>query len=208
MAIFLLIRHGENDFVGKRLAGHLPGIHLNEKGRQQAELIASMLCHAPIKAVYTSPLERAIETAEPLSQALGLSINLREGLSEVNFGAWQGRTTKQLRRLKLWKAAQKTPSLIRFPGGESFIKAQERVCREIEAIQAQHDEKDMVTCFSHSDVISLAIAHYLGLPLDNFHRISVNTASMTVLILPKEGPPVLGAVNQAFELKFDKSPGH
>ncbi|MBE0696285.1 MAG: histidine phosphatase family protein, partial [Anaerolineaceae bacterium] len=75
MTTLLLIRHGENSMVGKRLAGRLPDVHLNEKGKQEAEQLAKVLGKAPIKAVYSSPLERAVETAEPLAQVLNLPIN-------------------------------------------------------------------------------------------------------------------------------------
>ncbi len=204
MAIFLLIRHGENDFVGKRLAGHLPEVHLNEKGRQQAALIAQTLSKAPIKAIYSSPLERAVETATPLAQALNLPVGIRPGLIEIDFGRWQGKTGKQMRRLKLWKVVQENPSQMRFPGGESFAEAQQRIHQEIEAIQRAHEEHDLVACFSHNDAISLAVAYYLGLPLDNFQRLSFGTATMTALFLGKEGPPHLGPISQAFELNFEK----
>ena len=204
MPIFLLIRHGENDFVGKRLAGRLPGVHLNEKGRQQAALIAQTLSKAPIKAIYSSPLERAVETATPLAQAFNLPVNLRSGLMEIDFGRWQGKTHKQMHRLKLWKVVQEQPSQMRFPGGESFAEAQQRLSEEIEAIKATHEEQDLVACFSHSDAISLVVAHYLGLPLDHFQRLSIGTASMTTLFLGKEGPPHLGSISQAFEFHFEK----
>ena len=203
MPIFLLIRHGDNDYVGRRLAGHLPGVHLNEKGRQQAELIAKILCKAPIKAIYSSPLERAIETATPLAQALNLPVCIRPGLIEINFGRWQGKTGKQMRRLKLWKVVQETPSQMRFPDGESFVDAQERLRQEIEAIREAHDDKDLVVCFSHNDAISLVIAFYLGLPLDHFQRLSFGTASMTVLSLFKDSIPHVGPIGQAFEVNFE-----
>ena len=203
MAVFLLIRHGENDFVGKRLAGHLPGVHLNEKGRQQAALIAQTLSKAPIKAVYSSPLERAVETATPLAQTLSLPVCIRPGLIEIDFGRWQGKTGKQMRRLKLWKVVQESPSQMRFPSGESFVEAQQRLCQEIEAIKGAHEENDLVACFSHSDAISLVVTHYLGLPLDNFQRLSIGIASMTVLFLGKDGPPRLGPISQAFEISFE-----
>ena len=204
MPVFLLIRHGENDFVGKRLAGHLPGVHLNEKGRQQAALIAQTLSKAPIKAIYSSPLERAVETATPLSQALNLPVSIRPGLIEIDFGRWQGKTGKQMRRLKLWKVVQESPSQMRFPGGESFVEAQQRLHQEIEAIKEAHEEHDLVACFSHNDAISLVVAHYLGLPLDNFQRLSFGTATLTVLFLGKDGHPHLGPIGQAFELNFEK----
>ena len=60
MSIILFIRHGTNDFVGKRLAGRLPDVHLNEHGRQQAQVVAQALCRLPFKAIYSSPLDRAV----------------------------------------------------------------------------------------------------------------------------------------------------
>jgi len=74
MATLLLIRHGENDFVGRRLAGHLPGVHLNAKGRYQAEAVAAMLRHEPVIAIYSSPMERTMETAGPLARDLYLPV--------------------------------------------------------------------------------------------------------------------------------------
>ena len=83
MPTVLLIRHGENDFVKKgRLAGRKPGVHLNERGRAQAENLAKALAKTPIKAVYSSPLERTVETAEPIAKAQKLKVIKREGLNE------------------------------------------------------------------------------------------------------------------------------
>ena len=108
-----------------------------------------------------------------------------------------------MRRLKLWKVVQENPSQMRFPSGESFVEAQQRLCQEIEAIKGAHEENDLVACFSHSDAISLVVTHYLGLPLDNFQRLSIGIASMTVLFLGKDGPPRLGPISQAFEISFE-----
>jgi len=202
MTTLLLIRHGQNDFVGRRLAGRLPGVHLNEHGRQQAQTIALALCKAPIKAIYTSPLERAVETAEPLSQALNLPIQIRPGLIELDFGKWTGKTGKQLARTKLWKVVQETPSKMVFPAGESFVQAQQRIAADLESIAALHDDKDLVACFSHSDAIKLAVAYFLGMPLDNFQRLAIDVTSITSLILPKEGPPRFWLINQILGLEF------
>jgi len=202
MTTLLLIRHGLNDYVGKRLAGRLPGVHLNEAGRKQAQAIAGLLCKAPVKAIYSSPLERAVETAEPLAQALNLPIQIRPGLMEIDFGEWVGKTGKQMARTKLWKAVQETPSLARFPGGESFAEAQQRISAELSQIAAAHDEKDMLVCVSHSDAIKLAVAHFLGMPLDNFQRLSIDTTSITALILPKEGQPRFWLINQRLGVEF------
>ena len=111
MPTFLLIRHGENEYVAKgRLAGRLPGVHLNENGKKQAEAVAKAFVKAPIKAIYSSPMERCMQTAEPLAAALGLEINASQGLIEVDFGSWQDKTLKQLQRRKLWKVVQSNPS--------------------------------------------------------------------------------------------------
>ncbi|MDD5370156.1 MAG: histidine phosphatase family protein [Anaerolineaceae bacterium] len=204
MTILLLIRHGENDYVGKRLAGRRPDVHLNDRGRQQAQLLAQVLCHAPIRAIYSSPLDRAIETAEPLARELDLPIQPRDGLMEIDFGGWVGKTIGQMRRTNLWKLVQNHPSQVRFPAGESFSEAQARLSTELTAIAATHQPDQMVACFSHSDAIKLAVAHFIGLPLDKFQRLGVSTASITVLVLPAEGDPHLANLNQV--LNFDLRP--
>jgi len=182
MPTILLIRHGENEYVKKgRLAGRLPGVHLNENGRKQAEEIAKTLENAPIKAVYSSPLDRTMETAEPIARVKGLEIIPREGLTEIDFGEWQDKTLKSLQRLKLWKVVQGRPSMMRFPGGETFAEAQHRVVQELNSLASQHEPHDLIVCVSHSDLIKLAASFYLGQPLDLFQRIMVGTASITTL---------------------------
>ncbi len=133
MPVILLIRHGENDYVKKnRLAGRYPGCAPECKWPGTGRALAEKLGDAPIKAIYSSPLERALETAAPLAQALGQEVQLRDGLIEVDFGEWQDQRLKALSRTKLWKAVQGLPSRMRFPGGETFADAQQRICREIE----------------------------------------------------------------------------
>lgn len=180
MTILLLIRHGENDFIGKGLAGRLPGVHLNDRGRLQAEMLAEHLGKAPIKTIYSSPLERALETAQPLAERLGLEIQTRPGLIEVDYGEWEGKAFRQLKRLKLWKTIQTSPAGVRFPGGESLQDAQQRVCKEIETLAGFHEQKDVIACVTHADVIRLSTAYFLGMRLDDFQRLSVSIASMTV----------------------------
>jgi probable phosphomutase (TIGR03848 family) len=192
MPTFLLIRHGENDFVKKgRLAGRLPEVHLNEKGRKQALALAEKLASAPIKAIYSSPLERAIETAEPLAKALGLEIIPRPGLLETDCGEWQGQTVKRLARLKLWKMLHQAPSLFRFPGGESVTECQQRMVREIEALRQLHAPDDLVVCVGHSDPLKELVAFYIGLPLDHFQRLSISPASITALCIVEDGSRLL-----------------
>jgi probable phosphoglycerate mutase len=192
MTTILLIRHGENNMVGKRLAGRLPDVHLNERGKKQAQQVAEALSKAPIKAIYSSPLERAVETAEPLAQTLGLAIQVRPGLLDTDVGEWEGLHLKKLRKLPLWKQVQELPSQVRFPGGESFLELQERLVREIDAIRRAHKQKDLLVVVFHSDPIKLVLAHFLGLPLDNFQKLSVAAGSVSILVAGKSGGMLAG----------------
>lgn len=199
MPTLLLIRHGENDYVKKkRLAGRMEGVHLNDKGRAQAQALADHLAKAPIKAVYSSPLERTMETAGPIAEALGLEVIPRPGLLETHYGTWQGKTLKQLQRRKLWKVVQKAPSLARFPEGESFAETQQRISCEIESICSDHKPKDLIVCVGHADPIKLAVAYYLGLPLDLFQRLIVAPASISAIHIGESGSRLL-------TLNFDPS---
>jgi probable phosphomutase (TIGR03848 family) len=188
MPTLLLIRHGENDFLKQnRLPGRLPDIHLNQRGREQAAALAETLKAYPIKAIYSSPLERAVETAGPLAQALGLPIQLRPGLQDSDVGEWQGMHLSKLRKLPLWKQVQEQPSTFRFPGGESFMDIQERMVREIDAIRRTHKQKDMLAIIFHADPIKLVLAHFLGLPMDNFQKFGVAAGSVSILVVGKSG---------------------
>ena len=201
MTTILLIRHGENEYVAKgRLAGRLPGVHLNDKGCHQAEAVAAALKNAPIKAVYSSPLERCTETAQPLADALKLEVIPREGLLEIDFGDWQDKTLKQLRRRKLWKVVQGNPARMEFPNGETFANAQIRITQELEALSKIHGPKEMIACFSHSDIIRLAVAYYIGTPLDLFQRIAVSPASISTIHLSEMGVRVIN-VNHGASLE-------
>lgn len=191
MPTLLLIRHGLNDFVGKRLAGRLPDVHLNDKGRAQAAAIANSLAKLQIKAVYSSPLERAMETAFPLAESKKLEVVPHPGLLEVDFGEWQGKTFFQMHHMKLWPLVRQHPSQVRFPRGESFVEAQQRVVASLEDIRSKYQKRDIIACFSHSDSIRLALAHYLNMPLDSFQRISVDPASINGIYFGKEHIQVL-----------------
>lgn len=201
MTIVLLIRHAENDMLEKRLAGRLPGVHLNEKGRQQAETLANALAEAPIKGIYSSPLERAVETAAPLAEKLKLPVQIRQGLIEVDFGSWEGKPMNYLRSLKQWKEVREAPATHSFPGGESIAKIQKRASEELTDIISGYDDADYIACFSHSDTIRLLIAHYLNMPLNDFRRLNIDTASITILLLGKGRPRLLN-YNQVIPFKL------
>jgi probable phosphomutase (TIGR03848 family) len=194
MATLLLIRHGENEYTRTgKLAGWTKGVSLNDAGRQQAESLAERLKGAPIKHVYSSPLERARETAAPLARALRLPVKVHPGLGEIRYGRWTGRSLKVLARTKLWRVVQMAPSAMQFPGGESMRAAQLRIVDALDEIARAHP-KDVTAVVFHSDPIKLAVAYYLGMPLDLFQRIMISTASVTVVRVG-QGPPSLVKLN-------------
>jgi probable phosphoglycerate mutase len=204
MPILLLIRHGENEYVKTgKLAGRIPGVHLNERGQQQAAELAQSLAKAPIKAIYSSPLERARETAAPLAAALGMEVQIREGLLETGTGDWAGQELKALSKLPEWKIVQGAPSRFRFPNGESFAECQVRLANELQAIARLHQPEDVIALVSHADPIRLVTAYFMGMSLDHFQRLACDTASVTVLALGEQGASLV-KLNQRppFELHF------
>jgi probable phosphoglycerate mutase len=202
MPIFLLIRHGENEYVKTgRMAGRLPEVHLNDHGIKQALELADALKQVPVKALYSSPLERARETAAPLAEKLGLEVQIRPGLIETGIGAWAGQELKTVRKLPEWKIVQQSPSRFRFPDGESFPECQTRLVTEIEALVLLHKPEEIIACVSHADPIKLLTAYYLGMPLDHFQRLGCDTASVTMLMLAEKGV-MLAKLNQRPPFSF------
>ncbi len=207
MPLLLLIRHGENDFVKtNKAAGRMPGVHLNERGQKQAQELAQALKEVPIKAIYTSPLERAMETAEPIAKARNLKIVSMPGLLESDIGKWQGRSWKSLGLTKAWKIVQHAPSRFRFPEGESFMEMQTRIVAALDEVCAEHKKpQDIVAVVFHADPIKLAVAHYLGLPLDHFQRLGCDTGSVTMLAIHESGAYLMWLNRRPpFELNFSK----
>ncbi len=189
MTLLLLIRHGENDFVKTgKMAGRLPGVHLNERGQKQAQALGEALKDVPIKAIYSSPLERALETAAPIASARKLEIIQETNLMDADIGKWQGKSIKIVRLTKVWKIVQNAPSRFRFPEGESFPEIQTRISNVLEQIIKKHNKpQDVIAVIFHADPIKLAVSHFLGLPLDNFQRLSCDTGSLTAIYAGDSG---------------------
>lgn len=182
----LLIRHGVNDYVKQGLlAGRTPNVSLNGEGQAQAlalaeRLTGERLAGGEIVAVYSSPLERCQETAAPVAECVGLELRTLEGVKETDCGDWTGQALKELSKLETWMQVQVNPSGFRFPNGESMLEIQARMVSALDALQKQHAGQT-IAVFSHSDPIKLAIAFYIGLPLDLFQRLEVSPASISEL---------------------------
>ncbi|MGH2756464.1 MAG: MSMEG_4193 family putative phosphomutase [Actinomycetota bacterium] len=190
MTTFFLVRHAVTDHTGQRISGWLEGIDLSDDGREQAKALAERLADAGFAAVYSSPIERTMDTARPIADAQGLTVKVRRSLGEVEYGGWTNRSMKVLARTKLWQQVQSFPSGARFPDGEAMYEVQTRAVAELEKLRQEHP-KDKVCVVTHGDVIRLVTAHYLGVHIDLFQRIVVAPASLTVIAVSDMGPRVL-----------------
>lgn len=193
MKQIILVRHGQNSMVGQRLAGWLPDVHLNDLGREQVRCLAERLARqrGKIHALYSSPLERTMETAQPLAEVLALPIQPLQGIGEVRYGAWEGESIAELAKLDEWRIVQHFPSGMAFPEGERLRDAQARAVAAVEQVAAALDEGQTALIVSHADLIKMVAAHYAGIHLDLFQRLIISTASMTIIGLERYGPRIL-----------------
>lgn len=195
MTQILLIRHAVNDFVKTgKLAGWTPGVHLNEEGQSQAEALGRRLADAPIERLYASPLERTMETAEAIQRHHHhLEIKPAIELGEVRYGDWEGMEIKKLTSRKMWQMVQQYPSRAAFPNGETMREVQTRAVNAIEKLVEAHP-REFVAVVSHADIIKMILAHYLGMHLDEFQRIVIAPASISMLSLGF-GRPYVASMN-------------
>jgi probable phosphomutase (TIGR03848 family) len=197
----LLVRHGQTNSTGKVLYGRSAGVHLADHGRQQADTAAARISELDaVDAVYTSPLERAKETAAPIGRITGHRPRVERGLLECDFGDWTGASLRRLMRKREWRTIQRAPSTFRFPGGESFPEMQHRMVTTLERLRDAHRGRTIV-CVSHADPIKAALAHALGTHLDLFQRIVISTGAISVVTWFDGGPVVLAVNSTGNSLK-------
>jgi len=191
MTRFLLIRHATTEANGRRLAGRQPGVHLDEYGRRQAQALAERLSQLPIAAIYSSPLERARETAEPIARLLGRQVVTREELLEIDFGAWTGKAFDELDPVPGFRRFNDFRSCSPVQGGEFMLQAQLRIVLALDALRIAHPD-ECVAVVSHGDMIRAAIAHYAGIPLDLFQRLEVSPASISTIDIDHSAVRLVG----------------
>ena len=189
--LILCVRHGRTATTGTVLPGRAPGLHLSDEGRAQAQHVADRIGALDrVDAVYASPLERTRETAAPIARATGNRVRVARGLLECDFGDWTGRRLSALRKLPEWTAVQSTPSVFRFPGGESFVEMQARIWNQLLLLADAHPGQTVVAT-SHADPIKAAVAMASGVHLDLFQRTSISPCSVTAILFGAGAPLVL-----------------
>lgn len=181
-----LVRHAVTAQTGPMLTGRTAGVDLSDEGRNQAKALGERMAHLPIAVVYASPIERTTQTAEAVAGHHGLEVQPLPGVLEADYGEWTGGKLADLAKTDLWKTVQRAPSRARFPGGESLAAMQVRMVVALEEVVGNH-RGELVVVVSHADPIKSAIAHFTGLHLDQFQRIVVAPASVSVLELSETG---------------------
>jgi probable phosphoglycerate mutase len=181
MTTFLLIRHASHDLLGKALAGRAPGVHLNERGKREADHLAVRLASTAIDAIYTSPRERACETAAPLARRLNLVPHVTSHIDEIDFGDWTGRSFIDLARDPYWPVWVEQRSRAQVPKGEAFAQVQLRVVSAIDRLRDENAART-IALFTHGDIIKAALAHYLRMSLDDLERFDVAPASVSTIV--------------------------
>ena len=189
MRLFL-VRHAMCDPVGRSLSGRRRGVGLNAAGRAQAAGIARRLAGAPLTAVHSSPLARALETAAAVAAPHALTPCVEPGLAELEFGAWTGREIEGLRGEEQWTHFNAYRSGTRAPGGELALEAQSRAVSAVLRLASTHAD-GCVAVVSHADVLKAVLGHLLGVPLDLQHRMELAPASVSEAELEPWGARVL-----------------
>lgn len=182
MPKIVLIRHAHSTAnAAGVLSGRLPDVHLSKTGQEQAKRLAERLGKLTISKVQVSPMERCAETLEPwlIKYGKNVAVVSDQNLVEVDYGKWSGKKLAVLSRAKLWRKIQSQPSSVTFPEGESLAQMQVR------AMQSVHNffdsDLELMIMVSHGDVIKAIVASALGMHLDDFQRIVIDPASITIL---------------------------
>jgi probable phosphomutase (TIGR03848 family) len=209
MATVILVRHGRTTAnASGTLAGRTPGVRLDSHGLEQAARTGERLAAVPLAALATSPLERCRQTAKAIlaRQAAEPARHTDKGLTECDYGEWQGRSLKELAKEPLWKVVQAQPSAAVFPGGESMQAMQARAVASVRrldaAVEAEHGAGAVWAAVSHGDIIKSVLADALGMHLDLFQRLQVDPASVSIIRYTASRPFVLATNTHAGDLSW------
>ncbi|MBV8895055.1 MAG: histidine phosphatase family protein [Acidobacteriaceae bacterium] len=200
MTRILLIRHGHTEPLGRVLYGRTPGVHLSEQGTQETTRLASALRERyKIDDIVASPMDRTKETAEVIAAAQKQRVVFDDDLQEIDFGEWMGKSFSDLGDDEQWKQYNRNRSLNPAPGGEYMLEVQLRAWKALQRIMASRRiyPETTVAVVSHGDVVRALLMLFLGIPLDNIHRLEVWPASVSEVILGQAYPQVI-TMNQTF----------
>lgn len=185
MTKILLIRHATTNAVGKSLSGRKPGVHLNETGKSQAQYLSEELAKIPVSIIYSSPLERAVETAQPVAASHNIPCVIADDFIEMDFGSWTNSSFDELANDNKFRLFNTFRSNTRIPNGETMLEAQVRIVTGLQKLCTKHPNQT-IAVVSHADLIKSAIMYYAGMHLDMFQRIEISPASVSIVELYDE----------------------
>jgi probable phosphoglycerate mutase len=189
-----LVRHGSTADVGLRVSGRGAGVHLTDEGKREARAVAAALTDLQVERVYSSPLERARETAAEIAQWIDRPVDIEPLVNEIDFGDWTGRTYDALEDSPAWVAFNTQPEQAVIPHGENLRAVGDRGARAVAAVAA-HQPASHAVVVTHGDVIRLTLARLLSMPLDAFRRVAIAPASITCVRMDADRAPVVTLLN-------------
>ncbi|MDB5370389.1 MAG: histidine phosphatase family protein [Roseomonas sp.] len=185
-----LLRHAAHDRVQTVLCGRMPGVTLGATGLAQADALGLRLRHENLDALYTSPLERCVETASVIGRHVSLPYMCMEDATEIDFGAWTGQDFTALAGQPAWMLWNAQRDQATAPGGEAMAAVRSRIVALLQALRLRHPGQ-RIALVSHGDVIKAAMGHYLGLPLQASARFDIAPASLSIAVLWEGGGKIL-----------------
>jgi len=168
--------------VGCTLSGRAAGVSLSASGVAQAERLGRALANCRLAAIYTSPLERAVQTATAIGRYQAAPLRQVDELLEIDFGAWTGKSFVELAADAAWQHFNTIRSTAVIPGGEQLANVQVRIVSAITRFAGLH-AGGVVALVSHGDVLRFALLHYVGATLDDYARFELDPASVSALSL-------------------------
>lgn len=198
MTTLFLIRHASCSGLGLRLWGRTANITLDLKGELQAQRLVDRFKDVALDAIYSSPMERALQTAEPLARNANLEVKESQALNEIDFGDWTGKTFDELSGDAVWRRFNTRRSGTAIPGGESFLEVQNRTVKELNAIASRH-ANGRVAIVTHADVIRAAVVTFSAMPVDLIERIEISPCSVSAVALDDDSVTLL-TINNTSDL--------
>ena len=180
MTKIILVRHGETEWnVGEVFRGRID-VELNETGIREAELLAKYLSDSRITAIYSSPLKRALRTAEIIASHHDVKVEIAPELIDCDFGEWQGLSLQTVadRYKQLYAKWVKNPHLVKMPAGESLDDVRRRAVRLVDSLLAKYE--GTIVLVSHRVVNKVLICALLALDGSHFWNVRIDTAGITI----------------------------
>ncbi len=206
MADIILVRHGETEWnVAEIFRGRID-IELNETGIKQAELLAEYLSHLKIDAIFSSPLKRALQTAEIMAGCHQLDVNIAPGLTDFNYGKWQGLSHQEVKDKykELYEGWINRPDNVKMPSGESLSSVRKRAMEVVTKVIAMLEKT--VVLVSHRVVNKVLICALLGLDNSHFWKIKQDTGGITTFTYENEQFILTKHNDTAYLAPIDKAP--